>query len=386
MGLPPGMPGPPGMGMGGMPPGLNGFPGQSPVIAGMMGQRPSIPFFPQPGAQNFRGFPPPGVHAPGTLPMGRGFPMDGPPGFPAPPGFPVPGQMPSTFGMNLPGHSRQRSGSFERLASIESPIAATQAQPIQRPAPIQRPSSVKPHGLNGFEVDDLASHLGSKALLDDEEDVPEPLERRTSVQQQQQHTSLRGAPPLAPFGFADLPGSPYGSFGGQASGSIWGTPPLQSFGAGHPWASSPTSNVFSNPFPIANQRAQERGPNEPRLVWLRRIVCSACKIIAARNPSQDGYVDASEVHHHIDVMKNPMEPAVSLEEIKEACDIIDATSTNGGGTLEYTELGGRLTQIKFVDLQAPPPSLGEIGSPIPAHSVLAGGFGGRFPGLGPQGF
>jgi len=390
MGLPLGMPGPPGLGMGGMPPGLTGFPGQGLTMPGMMGPRPSIPFFPQSGAQNFRGFPPPGVHAPGTLPMGRGFAMDGPPGFSAPPGFPVPGQMPSTFGMNLPNHSRQRSGSFERLASIESPIAVTQAQPIQRPAPIQRPSSVKPHGPDDSEVDDLASHLGSKALLDDEEDIPEPMERRTSAQQQQQqqqqHASLRGAPPLAPFGFTDIPGSPYGSFGGPNSGSIWGTPPLQSFGAGHPWASSPTSNVFSNPFPIGNQRVQERGPNEPRLVWLRRIVCSACKIISARNPSQDGYVDAGEVHHHIDVLKNPMEPAVSLEEIKEACDIIDATPTNGGGTLEYTELGGRLSHIKFVDLQAPPPSLGEIGSPIPTHSVLAGGFGGRFPGLGPQGF
>ncbi|KAI8936932.1 Stress response protein nst1 [Plenodomus lindquistii] len=383
MGLPPGMSGPPGLGMGGMPPGLNGFPGQGPMMPSMMGQRPSIPFFPQPGSQNFRGFPPPGMHAPGTLPMGRGFPMDGPPGFSAPPGFPVPGHMPSAFGMNMPSHSRQRSGSFERLANVDSPIAAPQAQPIQRPAPIQRPSSVKPHDSNGSDMDDLANHLGSKALLDDEEDIPEPMERRTSVQQ---HNSLRGAPPLAPFGFADLPGSQYGSFGGPNNGNIWGTPPLQSFGGAHAWANSPTSNVFSNPFPMSNPRVHERGPNEPRLVWLRRMVCSACKNISGRVPSQDGYVEAAEVHHHIDLLKNPIEPAVSLEEIKEACDIIDTTSTNGGGSLEYKEVGGHISHIKFVDSQAPPPSLGEIGSPIPSHSVLAGGFGRPFPGLGPQGF
>lgn len=379
MGLPPGMQGPPGLGMGGMPPGLNGFPGQGPMMPGMMGQRPSMPFFPQPGVQNFRGFPPPGMHAPGTMPMGRGYSMDGPPGFSAPPGFPVPGQMPSAFGMNMPSHSRQRSGSFERLANLDSPLAAPQAQPIQRPAPIQRPSSVKPHDAHGSDVDDLANHLGSKALLDDEEDIPEPMDRRASVQQ---HGSLRGAPPLAPFGFADLSGSQYGSFGGPNSGNIWGTPPLQSFGAAHAWANSPTSNLFSNPFPPAHPR----GPNEPRLVWLRRIVCSACKNISTRAPTQDGYVEAGEVQQYIDGLKNPMEPAVSLEEIKEACDIIDTTSTNGGGTLEYKEVGGRLSYIKFVDSQAPPPSLGEIGSPIPSHSVLAGGFGARFPGLGPQGF
>ncbi|KAH7380055.1 salt tolerance down-regulator-domain-containing protein [Pyrenochaeta sp. MPI-SDFR-AT-0127] len=388
MGPPPGMPGPPGLGMGNMPPGLNGFPGQGSMM-GMMGPRPGLPFFPpQPGSQNFRPFPPPGMHTQGSLPMGRGFPMDGPPGFPTPPGFPGPSQMP-TFGMSMPTHSRQGSGSFERLSSVESPIAAPSAQPIQRPAPIQRPSSVKPNEENkrphGFEVDELASHLGSKALLDDGDDIPEPLERRASVQQ---HSALRAAPPLG-FAFADAPGSlrsePYGSFGGPNTGSIWGTPPLQFPTSGAPWGNSPTSGPFGNPFPIGNPRANERGPNEQRIVWLRRMVCSACKIIAARSPTQDGYVDANEVHYQIDATRNPMEPAVSLEELKEACDIIDGTPTNGGGTLEYKESAGRLSHIKFVDAAGPPLTLGEIGSPIPSHSVLAGGFG-RFPGLGAQGF
>ncbi|KAJ4378165.1 Stress response protein nst1 [Neocucurbitaria cava] len=387
LGPPPGMQGPPGFGMGNMPPGLNGFPGQG-SMPGMMGPRPGIPFFPpQPGSQNFRPFPPPGMPTPGSLQMGRGFPMDGPPGFP-PPGFPGTNHG---FGMGLPSHSRQGSGSFERLSSVDSPIAAPQAQPIQRPAPIQRPSSVKPNDEgrrgHGSDVDDLANHLGSKALLDDEDDIPEPVERRSSVQQ---HGSMRGAPPLG-FGFADAPGSlrseGYGSFGG--TNTIWGTPPLGFPTPGNPWANSPTGPgpFHTIPYGIGITRGDvnERGPGENRVIWLRRIVCSACKSIVARHPTQDGYVDANEVIQHIDATRNPVEPAVSMDEVKSACDIMNGTPNNGGGLLEYKEVAGRLSHIKFVDTAGPAPTYGEIGSPVPSHSVLAGGFG-KLTGLGPQGY
>jgi actin-related protein len=379
MGPPPGMQGPPGLGMGNMPPGLNGFPGQVPMMSGMMGPRSNMPFMPQSNGQGFRGFPPPGMHNPESFPMGRGFHMGGPPSFPPPPGFPVP--MPSAFPMGIPGHSRQGSGSFERLSSVDSPIAAPQAQPIQRPAPIQRPSSVKPtddgRQPQGSDVDELASHLGSKALLDDDDDIPDLPERRTSVQH---HGSMR-APS---FGFADVPGAQYGSFGGPGGGSIWGTPPLQGFHSGATWGNSPTSNIFSSPFSMATPRTAERNGNEQRIVWLRRNICSACKTLAPRSSDQDGYVDATEVSRHIDSVRTAMDPPVSLDEIKEACDLLD--QTNGSGSLEYKENNGRLSHVKFSDTAAPSlPSLGEIGSPVPSHSILAGGFG-RFPGLGPQGF
>lgn len=301
--------------------------------------------------------------------------MDGPPGFPAPPGFTAP--MPSAFPMGMPTHSRQGSGSFERLSNVESPIAAPQAQPIQRPAPIQRPSSVKPgEDPRGGDVDELASHLGSKALLDDEDDIPElPDQRRPSLQQ---HGSVR-APS---FGFADIPGSQYGSFGGPGGGSIWGTPPLQGFAPGATWGHSPTSNIFNSPF---SARGHERNANEPRIVWLRRTICAACKTLAPRSADPEGYVDAAEVHRQVEASRTALEPSVSMDEMKEACDILDVTQTNGGGSLEYKEDNGRLSYIKFSDSAPAPPALGEIGSPIPSHSVLAGGFG-RFPGLGPQGF
>jgi hypothetical protein len=383
MGMPPGMQVPPGLNMGNMPPGLNGFPG-SMMPPGMMGPRSGMPNFfpPQSGSQNFRSFPPPpGMQIP------RGFPIDGPPGLGSMPGFPGP----PPFGMSMPGHSRQGSGSFERLSNMDSPIGAPSSQPIQRPAPIQRPSSVKPsednRRSNGRDIDDLADHLGSKALLDDAEDIPEPPERRSSMQQ---HGSLRNDP--MGFGFPAAPPSlqtSYSGFPSSAAGnSIWGTPPLQSFqSAGAPWGNSPTSGFFGNPISMNTPRAYERGANEQRLVWLRRMVCSACKIISARQPSPDGYVDAAEVHHQVETIRNPLEPSIAPEEIKEACDIIDGTSTNGGGSLEYKQMGdGRLSHIKFVDTTGPPPTLGEIGSPVPGHSMLAAGFGGRFPGLGPQGF
>jgi actin-related protein len=384
IGPPPGLQGPPGLGMGGMPPGLNGFPGPGPgsMMPNLMGSRPALPFYPQPGSQNFRGFPPPG------MPSTRGFPMDGPPGLGSLPPFPGSDRGPP-FGLGMPTHSRQGSGSFDRLSGLDSPIAAPSAQPIQRPAPIQRPSSVKPHEHNhrhqGSDVEELADHLGSKALLDDGDDIPEIPDRRLSLQQ---HGTMRSAP--IGFGFPDAPPSlqstSYTQFGGPKTASIWGTPPPQQYSnAGAAWGNSPTAGFFTNPIP-STPRTHERGPNEARLIWLRRIVCSACKMVAARVPTSDGYIDAMEVHRQIDTFRNPLEPPVLPEEIKEACDIIDGTPTNGGGSLEYKQLGdGRLSQIKFIDSPGPPPALGEIGSPIVGHSHPVASFG-RFPGLGPQGF
>lgn len=110
-------------------------------------------------------------------------------------------------------------------------------------------------------------------------------------------------------------------------------------------------------------------------------------MLSMRQAGADGYVDAQEVHSHIESARGPTEAAVSLQEIKEACDIIGANN-NGGGSLEYKESApGVLSQIKFVESGGPPPTLGEIGSPVPSHSVpVGGGFGTArpFPGLGPQ--
>ena len=112
------------------------------------------------------------------------------------------------------------------------------------------------------------------------------------------------------------------------------------------------------------------------------MVCSACK---NRPTGPDGYVDAPEVQHHVDLNRGPTDQPISPQELKEACEIFGDLH-NGGGTLEYRETApgsGILSGIKFVENSGPPPTLGEIGSPIPSHSVPVGSFGARpFPGLG----
>jgi actin-related protein len=396
IGLPPGMQPPPGMMGMAMPSGLNGFSGQGSMMPGMMGPGRNVPVYPpQPGAQNFRTFPPPGMlpnHMPNQMPMGRGFGLDAlPPGFGPPPGFPGPAHPPG-YGMPMPTHSRQASGSYDKTTA-ESPIAAPPSQPIQRPAPIQRPSSVKPHDTdrnNGQDVDDLADHLGSKALLDDEDDIPEfpDAARRTS---QQQYGSMRGAP--LGFGFADPPRPElHGPYAGSNSASVWGTPPQPFPIQGNSgWGNSPTSSMFNNPFTMANapRGNEQRGVGEPRFVWLRRLVCQTCKMLSLRQAGSDGYVDAGEVQSHIETARPPSEGPITMENIKEVCDLI-GTDVSGGGQLDYKESApGRLTYIRFVEA-GPPPTLGEIGSPRPGHSVPQpiGFGGGRAPlyGLGPQAF
>jgi hypothetical protein len=392
IGPPPGMQPPPGMGISNMPPGLNGFPhSHGPMMPGMGGPRmgPNMPMFPPPsGSQNFRGFPPPGVPTPNHMAMGRGFAMEGPPGFGGIPAFGGPNQIPG-FGMGMPAHSRQTSGSFEKPIA-ENALAAPQTQPIQRPAPIQRPSSVKPHEENHkqSEVDDLADHLGSKALLDDADDVPEfPQDnRRTSLQN---HGSLRGN--SLGFGFSDAPGQSrvdsYAPFGSSSNaGSVWSTPPMPFPMPGGPvWGSSPAPGLFNNPFHVMGAPR----PGEQRVVWIRRLLCNACKALAIRQ-SPDGYIDANELYHQIDSGRSATEPMISWPEVKEACDIFGDPS-NGGGQLEYKEAvpnSGQLSHIKLIESGTPTAALGEIGSPVPGHSMPVGsGFGGRiFSGLSTQPF
>ncbi|OCK86278.1 hypothetical protein K432DRAFT_387952 [Lepidopterella palustris CBS 459.81] len=398
MGPPPGMQPPSGIGLVNMPPGLNGFPhNQAQMMPGMMGPRHSLghnmPMFPpQPGSQ-FRSFAPPGMPGPAPgMPLGRGFSMDGPPGF-APP---IPGiganQM-TGFGIPIASHSRQQSASFDK-PNIEPPIVAPQAQPIARPAPIQRPSSVKPHegpqeirrqkGDFDEHLDELADHLGSKALLDDADDtLPEfsgANARRASTQAGGMSRNSRTS-----FNFAEGPNQPrsdsYAPFGGSNGlGSAWSTPSMP---FAPTWGNSPTSGMFNNGFMMGNQQAY---PTKSRLVQVRRMVCQACRILAARKKNPDGFFEVGDVYHQIEAGRSPTDVQVKLDEIVEVCDIL-GDSSNGGGTLNYKELDfskGRYA-VKFEESGGPTAELGEIGSPLPNHSVpAASGFGARpFAPLGP---
>jgi hypothetical protein len=245
MAPPPGMPMPQG-GAFGMPPGLNGFPhGQPSMMPGSMQRTPMPPgmFSPpqQPiGAPFPRSFgppngmpgPPPGMGGPGMPPFPRGMP-EGPPGF----GGQLSGVPP--FGgvfadampaRTIPGsqHSRQQSGSS---TVDQPPIGAGAGQPIRPPAPIQRPSSVKPGDQNKGrpgDIDELANHLGSSALLDDDDSpVPDFSDRRPSMPPGLPHSSTDPASFGAPPGFNNRTNPPrLDSFNIGSASNTWGTPSI----------------------------------------------------------------------------------------------------------------------------------------------------------------
>ena len=125
-----------------------------------------------------------GMNSTRQAPPVRGGPLD----------IPTAQGLPSQVSMSQPGaqtqyaisrdtmpshsrsHSRQTSASLDK-STFEIPSTPVTTQPIARPAPIQRPSSVTPQQQDDKErsrrldIDDLTSHLGSSALLDDT-DVP----------------------------------------------------------------------------------------------------------------------------------------------------------------------------------------------------------------------
>ena len=122
---------------------------------------------------------PPGINGARPAAHGRGSPMDimtsqapvgsstiGSPAISSPYGV-----VHSTMPTHSRSHSRHESASFDK-PNFDSAIQP-QTQPIARPAPIRRPSST-PHQpgeddqrTNAGEIDDLANHLGSSALLAD---------------------------------------------------------------------------------------------------------------------------------------------------------------------------------------------------------------------------
>jgi len=272
--------------------------------------------------------------------------------------------------MGIPSHSRQASGSFDKA---ESPVVTPVAQPIQRPTPIGRPSSTKPNdegkGPQLSDVDEVADHLGSKALLEDAIDDAEegtPIEpRRTSLQP----PGLIRTGSLG-FGFSDIPQSaaPFGTFGSAPSGGgIWGAPtsmsafPLPRAAPG--WGNSPTtSSMFANSNPFHAPR-----PMEPPISMLRQALCSLCKM-KSFSTSADGFVDIADVEHLLPKALGVDHP-VTKADIRTACEII-GDRENGGGTLEYKENpNGTLSHIKYIEdsgLSNNP--LGEIGSPVPEQS------------------
>lgn len=368
---------------GGLPQ-MGGFSGFHQPNGSFMGQRQSLPVFPlqpqigspfQPfnGANGMSGPHLPGMNGLGMMPQGRGFPMDGnstfsqqpmsPVGAPsAAPGF---GQMPRH---SVASHSRTHSSD---KTNLDLGILGSSTQPIARPTPIQRPSSVKPQeGRPGKgDVDDLSKHLGSSALLDDaDEPLPAGPERRQSA-----FAGPRGSGPIgigSPFaGPARMEsfGTPGSSW---TSPSMFGPPGLASSSS---WGANINPVSWNNSFGSLGHRPS--GPNRP--LTIRLAICQACKQLTARDPTGDDYHPVDSLIRQIDSNRAPVDSPISLKEIEDICET-EGDAQNGGGLLHVRHEGNNMA-VKFEpdagtpNTGRPLAALGEIGSPVPRHSIPAFG-------------
>lgn len=395
-------PGLPPMGMNGYPPNFGPMMPSATSRAPM--QEPSFGNHPPIGSPQQRHFIPPnglpfapGMNAPRQAASARIGSME------IPVTQSIPGQTPmsqsgshtqymmsrDTMPSHSRSHSRQTSTSLERSTMDAPSITA----PIARPAPIQRPSSVTPQQQGDKdrprrpEVDDLANHLGSSALLDDT-DIPLTSAgnnpRRGSVALGGPYRQGFGASPMFtdPIGTSKADNLPRGSQGGN--GSTWGTPHMP-FGAppmaGSPqWAHAPGSGwPNNNAFGIV-------GANRPitsRPYTIRLLICTACNKLTASQPSshRTGFHPADAILRQVELMKPANEGTITLQEMLDICDT-EGNNQNGGGSFIIESQGDAGTFVKFESGRNTSMSTrggipGEIGSPI-AGSAFPG-FGGLRP-------
>ncbi|KAK5692467.1 Stress response protein nst1 [Elasticomyces elasticus] len=414
---------------GGMTPvGFPGFQQGHQMMHGNMGHRGPMPMFqqqhhgppmgvPNRGMQfspNMNGMPPP--PPPGMMP-GR-YPFDsngqGPPNFMNQHphnnhiGQPPMQPMPEITRQELPAtHSRQPSiNDKERFESAAN-------QPIARPAPIQRPSSVKPQSRerqgSNTDLDDLSKHLGSSALLADD-DEPLPIvgdSRRPSVMQ----GPGRNGPPggLAPLG-GGFGSQPVGGFGvpgsnwntpslpfGQGSGlgqQNWGGMPTPGLGGGG-WSQNQSAFATNGAFGSMQPHHRPAGAGVSRPLTIRLAVCQACKQLtnAARGEG-DGFHNVDILLRQIEGNRPMLDSPPTLREIEDICET-EGDTQNGGGELHVRKEDGGAAingfSVKWeADAGTPdqsrgPAGLGEIGSPMPSKTSPAFGAPGMGRAIGPPG-
>lgn len=394
-------------------PGFNTLPSNPPGLP-PMGGRPLGPpdmHMYSPNLNSLRGFPgpggipaPPGINGVRPMPSGRGFPPD--------PGHSIPFSghpgMPGAFSMQQPGvakpHSRQPSNSFER-SPLES---AGQSFPITRPSPIKRPSSGTQdqqeggHGTSRRDVDELSTQLGSSALLDDTDahyssKFSQSLPGATALGQfpAPSRASFQGpsffADPLGPkpAGFGVGPaGWGSGPFSGSAfpSATTWGTAVGKSsvkafsrIATHNPFSTAPTASIWPQPAKNAFAASGNYRAHTSRPVTIRLLVIQACKYLNTLSPQtgSGGYHSVEMVLGQIEQRRPSSEPAIKLEEMLDICDT-EGNLQNGGGSFSIKEDGNR-RYVKFEpDTNSAAPGHrssivpGDIGSPVPGHSHLAG--------------
>ncbi|UNI19279.1 Stress response protein nst1 [Purpureocillium takamizusanense] len=330
-----------------------------PGFSSPMGHEPmfQLPYRPGPNMM----VPPPGINGP----AGRGFPPMHmpPPGFPLgasdqypmPHGFPVPKDVPPL------AHTRQGSTGYDGMA--------LPAQPIGRPAPapIGRPGSVS-HGQARDEEEDAKQHLGSRALLGDDDTLPSTDLSLGSIRH----------PPPGLRGFAS---NSFVDSGFSVSHSPWGLPsaaaqafPPPGFGNAA-WGSPtmPTGFNVGSPAGLGSTR-----PAQSRHAALRLLLCQACQALGSTSSADgDGFIDVGTIKSQIESQSG--DASIMEQELLNLCDT-EGNSSNGGGTFETRRDTGSQGKhgIRWVPdlnngLNAPHRAVGapgEIGSPLVGQASL----------------
>ncbi|KAH8168831.1 salt tolerance down-regulator domain-containing protein [Sarocladium implicatum] len=366
--LPPMNVGPPGP-----PPGLHHMP---PGFPGRMSQDPNFapPFRPGPNMM----MPPLGMNGPRP----GGFP---PMSVQPPPGFAPPASSDSFAMGGPPMPSHQRQGS----AGHDGAPPGTAAQPIGRPAPIRRPGSVS-HGRSGDDKDDETKHLGSSALVDDEDDT---LELNPG--------SFRNNQPPGPRGFG---ASPYleSAFPIAGHSNPWGPPgpgasPFgpASFGAPAPWGSAAPGVPagFHVGSPVGGMSGF-RPAAQPRHVAVRLMLCQACRELGTTpSADADGFISVSAIKSQVENISGG-DTSITEQDLLDLCDT-EGSPSNGGGTFDVRrDETSSADKIRFMPDHHPslgslngiggaggPPGQsfrpvggpGEIGSPLMSQASIRGG-------------
>ncbi|KAJ6445452.1 hypothetical protein O9K51_00213 [Purpureocillium lavendulum] len=338
---------PPGLAHHQTPPGFSSPMGHEPMFP--------LPYRPSP---NMMG-PPPGINSPG----GRGFPPMPPV---PPPGFPLGANDQYSIGHGYavpkdippPTHTRQGSTGYEGVAPP--------SQPIGRPAPIGRPGSVN-HGQRD-EDEDAKQHLGSRALLDDDEPLPSSDINTGSLRHQP--PGFRG---FVSNPFVDPPFAPANNPWAPSSGTTPAFPPP---GFGNAAWSSPTIPPgFGSPAGLGSVR-----PPQSRHAALRLMLCQACQALSSTsNADGDGFIGVGIIKSQIESQSG--DSSIMEQDLLNLCDT-EGNSSNGGGTFDTRRDAGGMGKdaIRWVPdlsdgLNAPYRAVGapgEIGSPLVGQASLRG--------------
>lgn len=379
---------------------INGIQSSAPGMPPGMIQQ--IPMYPGPpmGGQHRSFGPPNGIPFPPGINGARPYHPNQPFHSQAPMPPPTSNPHPHTErNIRSQPHSRHPSGS----APYDSMSQDVQPAPISRPGPIGGPSNTTPdkpksaharHSSKSPGVDELATQLGSKALLDDS-DVP------LSSNPPQPSTAGPGQPgsnrisinPFAEHESFHLPGTHQsnnatwgGAFGSSNPPGVpnWGPPSGKPDVSGWPSSTNNPPSTASNTFSGIGGYGIAHRPNAPRPVTIRLMIAQACHQLSLSPASpidSGGFHAAQAVLRQVELIRPPQEPMPSLNEVLAICDT-EGNAQNGGGSFTVREESGRGAFIRFepdggIGGVAPRGSAapGDIGSPIVGHKEMSG-FGG----------